>query len=77
MSISRKEFRGLGEYYASVMAKIFNGARPRDLDPVYKEPLKIAINLATAARIGYTPPRAILAVADEIYREIESGPMSP
>ena len=77
MSISRKEFRGLGEYYASVIAKIFNGARPRDLDPVYKEPLKIAINLATAARIGYTPPRAILAVADEIYREIESGPMSP
>lgn len=77
MSISRKDFSGLGNYYASVMAKIFNGARPRDLDPVYKEPLKIAINLETAERIGYTPPRAILSIADEIYREIESGPLSP
>lgn len=77
MSISRKDLRGLGTYYAHVIAKIFNGARPADLDPVYKEPLKIAINLATAARIGYNPPRAILAVADEIFREIESGPMSP
>jgi ABC-type uncharacterized transport system substrate-binding protein len=77
MSISRKDLRGLGNYYASVIAKVFNGARPGDLDQVYKEPLKIAINLATAERIGYTPPRAILAVADEVFREIQSGPMTP
>lgn len=76
MSISRRDLRGLGDFYAQAIAKVFNGARPGDLDQVYKEPLKIAINLETAARIGYTPPRAILAVADEIFREIESGPMS-
>ncbi len=55
------------------MAKILNGARPRQLDQVFEGPPKIAINLKTAQIIGYDPPVDVLGAADEIYQEIESN----
>jgi ABC-type uncharacterized transport system substrate-binding protein len=69
-SISISKFKYVGQFYAQTLAKILNGARPRDLPQLFQSPPKIAINLATAKRIGYDPPLDILGAADEIYQDI-------
>jgi ABC-type uncharacterized transport system substrate-binding protein len=68
LSIAQAGFKYVGRYTAEVIAKIFNGAKPRDLDQVFEDPPKIAINLKTAIEIGYDPPVDILGAADEIYQ---------
>lgn len=70
MSISRANFQYVGKFYAETMAKIFNGAKPRQLEQIYEDPPKIAINLKTAEIIGYDPPVDVLSAADEIFQEI-------
>lgn len=70
-SISRANFSYEGRFHAETMAKIFNGAKPRDLDQVFEEPISISINLKTAEAIGYEPPLDVMAIADEIYYKIE------
>ncbi|MCB1824761.1 MAG: hypothetical protein KDJ54_09400 [Candidatus Competibacteraceae bacterium] len=52
------------------MAKIFNGAKPRQLNQVFEEGPTIALNLKTAEIIGLYLKAEILAAADEIYQEI-------
>ena len=69
MSISQAEFKYIGQYYADTIAKIFNGAKPRQLSQFFEEPSKIAINLKTAEQIGYDPPIDILSAADEIFED--------
>lgn len=71
MSISQANFRYVGAFYADTVAKILNGAKPRQLVQVFESPPKIAINLATADAIGYEPPVDIIGAADEIFEEIE------
>lgn len=71
MSISRANFQYVGRFYAQTMAKIFNGAKPRDIGQLFEDPPKIAINLKTAELIGYDPPVDVLTAADEIFEEIE------
>ena len=71
MSISKADFKYVGQFYAETMAKIFNGAQPRELGQIFESPPKIAINLRTAEIIGYDPPVDVLGAADEIYQEIE------
>ena len=61
----------MGRFIAANAAQIFNGAKPRQLNQVFEEAQKIAINLKTAEMIGFDIHAAILAAADEIYREIE------
>jgi len=70
-SLSQAEFRYVGQFYAETMAKIFNGAKPRQLNQVFQDPPKIAINLKTAKIIGYDPPMEVLGIVDETYQEIE------
>jgi len=70
LSIARADFREVGRWHAAVAAKIFNGAKPRDLDQIFEDPKKIALNLKTALLIGYDPPVDVLGAADEIYEEI-------
>lgn len=72
LSISKVNFYYVGRFYAETMAKIFNGAKPRQLDQVFEHPPKIAINLKTAEIIGYDPPLDVLGAADEIFQEIQS-----
>lgn len=72
LSISQAGFKYLGRFQAEVIAKIFNGAKPRQLDQLFEDPPKIAINLKTAEIIGYDPPVDVLGAADEIYQEIET-----
>jgi len=69
MSISNSGFKYVGQFHASVIAKIFNGAKPRRLDQIFEGPPKVAINLKTAQLIGFDPPMVLLGAADELYRE--------
>jgi len=71
LSISQESFKYVGLFHADTMARIFNGAKPRQLTQLYEEPPKIAINLKTAEIIGYDPPVTILAAADEIFQTIK------
>jgi hypothetical protein len=61
-----------GRYFAAILAQVFNGAKPRQLDQVFEEAQNIAINLKTAEIIGFYLYADILAAADEIYTMIES-----
>jgi len=70
LSISVADFSGIGNFYATTIAKIFNGAKPRQLNQVFRNPPKFAINMETAKTIGYNPPIEVLSAADEIYYEI-------
>lgn len=70
MSTSTAGYRYVAAFHAETIAKILNGARPGQLNQVFREPPKIAINLKTAEIIGYDPPLVILGAADEIFHEI-------
>ena len=70
LSIARADFSEVGRWHAVVAAKIFNGAKPRDLNQIFEDPKKIALNIKTALLIGYDPPVDVLGAADEIYEEI-------
>jgi ABC-type uncharacterized transport system substrate-binding protein len=73
MSIAASGYHDIGLWYAENMAKIFNGAKPRDLNQVFEDPNVVAINLETANRIGYEPPQSILDIADIVYDTIYRG----
>lgn len=70
MSVSNDEgYRAQGLYDATKIARILNGAKPRDLKQEFSDPLNIAINMKTARMIGYEVPGGILRIAHEIYDE--------
>jgi len=74
LSIAQAGFSYVGRFHAETVAKIFNGAKPRDLPQKWNAPPKIAINLKTAEIIGFDPPFDILAAADETYETIAPIP---
>lgn len=72
MSMSRKNgFKSAGRYFAALVAQIFNGAKPRELNQVFEEEQNLAVNLKTAEIIGFYLYADIIAAADEIYRDIK------
>jgi ABC-type uncharacterized transport system substrate-binding protein len=71
-SLSQAGFKYVGQFHAETFAKVFNGAKPRELDQIFEEPKKISINLKTAVAIGYDPPVDVLGAADEIFEDVES-----
>jgi len=72
LSIARDRFVAVGIYHAEIMAQILNGAKPRELNQIFKDPKTIAVNIKTAETIGYIIPLAFLKVTDEIYPEVKS-----
>ncbi len=70
LSLSQASYKYVGEFNAKVMAKVFNGAKPRQLEQLFEAPPKIAINLKTAEIIGFNPPVDVMLAADEIYHDI-------
>ncbi|RJQ60515.1 MAG: ABC transporter substrate-binding protein [Desulfobacteraceae bacterium] len=75
MSLSQQEgYKFIGIFNAENMAKVFNGAKPRQLNQIFETPPKIAINIKTAEIIGYNPPVDVMLAADEIYQEIVLPP---
>lgn len=71
LSISHANFKYIGQYHAKLMAKVFNGAKPRQLEQIFEGPPKVAINLKTAQLIGFDPPMVLLGAADEIFKKIK------
>lgn len=69
-SLSQARYKYIGQFHAKTFAKVFNGAKPNQLDQLFQEPPKIAINLATAELIGFDLPLVLLGAADEIFKEI-------
>ena len=72
MSLSNPKFKYVGKFHAKNMAKILNGAKPRQLEQTFAGPVKVAFNLETAKRIEFGAPMVLLGVADEIYTKIEA-----
>ena len=71
MSMARGGFNSVGFFHAETIARIFNGAKPRDLPQIFEDKARIALNLKTAQQIDWDPPIDILGAADEIYDHIE------
>lgn len=67
LSLAQADVSYVGLFHAETMARIFHGAKPRELSQVWIDPPKIALNLATARSIGFDPPVDILLAADEVY----------
>lgn len=67
MSLAQAGYSYVGLFHAETIARVFNGAKPRQLSQVWIDPAKIALNLDTARRIGFDPPVDILLAADEVY----------
>ena len=70
VSLSQAGFRYVGEFHAQTIAQVLNGAMPNQLDQLFEEPPKIAINMKTAEVIGFNPPVVLLGATDEIFNEI-------
>ena len=75
MGIAREDYQPLGNFYAETIAGVFNGSKPRDLAQIYKEPLKLAINLEAAKLLGYDIPPNVKKIADILYDRIDRAPM--
>ncbi|HUH59402.1 MAG TPA: ABC transporter substrate binding protein [Candidimonas sp.] len=71
LSLAQADLSYVGLFHAETIARVFHGAKPRQLSQLWIDPPKIALNLATARRIGFDPPVDILLAADEVY---ESAP---
>jgi len=65
-----RDWQGLGRFHADIMAKIFNGAKPRDLPMIYEETNKLAINLKTAEMIGFKPDEELMSLVSNVYTEL-------
>ncbi|MBU1181695.1 MAG: hypothetical protein KKF00_05925 [Proteobacteria bacterium] len=70
LSISRDKFVTVGKYHAEIMARIFNGAKPRELNQIFMDPKTIVVNIKTAEIIGYVIPPAFLKVTDKVYNGV-------
>jgi len=73
LSIARAGFKYIARFHAETIARIFNGAKPRDLEQFFEDPPRIAINLKTAQIIGYDPGVDILGSSDEVFESIASA----
>ena len=74
MSLSQAGFSDVGRFHAETIARVFNGAKPRDLEQRWYAPAKLAINLETARLIGYQPNVDTMLAADQVYeRTLKPG----
>jgi ABC-type uncharacterized transport system substrate-binding protein len=69
LSLSEADYTYIGLFYAETIARILNGAQPRQLNQIWTDPEKFALNLATARAIGFDPPVDVLLAADELFGE--------
>jgi ABC-type uncharacterized transport system substrate-binding protein len=70
-SVSRGGFKAVGRFHAEVMARVFNGEKPRAIDQIFEDPKLIAVNTKVAQMIGYQIPGSILHIADIVYDNID------
>ena len=56
-----------GRFVAHLIRALMEGVRPRDLPQLLRSPMLLAINVNTAARIGWNPSLEVLLIVDEFY----------
>ena len=61
------------QYYAEITAKIFNGVKPESQMQNLPIDNHLAINCASAKKIGFKIPRTLLGVAKQSYLNINTG----
>lgn len=71
LSVARGDTTAIGLFQATILAEVLNGARPGDLNQVFEEPKRIAVNLETARRIGYDLPPGLVKSANQVFEHIE------
>ncbi|OUD15394.1 hypothetical protein TPSD3_02375 [Thioflexithrix psekupsensis] len=74
MGMTDVSYKEVGFFHASTMAKIFNGAKPRQLNQEFPNPYRLAINVETERQIGFQFPDSILMMVDEVYTDIRTVP---
>ena len=69
ISVAKTDFGGLGKFYAETIARVINGAKPRDLKQIHEEPVKIIFNTETAIKISLKPElfKLLSDTAEEMY----------
>ncbi len=71
MSMAQPEYYHLYVFWAQIIAKVLNGALPRQLPQVLEDPHNIAVNLQAARMLGFDFPLEVLGGAEVIYETIE------
>lgn len=67
--ISMAGIKRSGAYNAKKIARILDGAKPRQLPQIFENIPSIAVNLRTSALIGYDVSIDIIAGSDEVYTD--------
>ena len=70
LGLSTHDFGPVGNFLASNIIRVLQGASPRSLPMVHRVEPRLAVNLETARRIGFHFPVDVLVTADEIYDAI-------
>ncbi len=65
-----QKWEELGRFHAETIARILNGAKPRDLPQIFEYKARIAINLKTAEQIGFQPDNELLSQTDMVFTTI-------
>ncbi|MDR2051049.1 MAG: ABC transporter substrate-binding protein [Deltaproteobacteria bacterium] len=68
MSVAQSDLVDEGRFSAALLEEILNGKKPRSLSQRFESTLSLAVNLRTAALIGWNIPLEILAAVDEFYK---------
>ena len=71
MALSKDSYGPLGFFQAETIAKIFNGAKPGELNQIFEDLNTLVINTKTAEIIGFDIPSGLLRVSDRVFTEIE------
>lgn len=74
MSVARSDFDGIGQFGASVIARLANGEKLAEMRQIYFDTPTIAWNLSVANRMGYRPAMSALLAADNIYTSLGAVP---
>ena len=74
LSVAAPDINLLGKFHAETIAKVINGAKPRELDQIFELPMKSAFNAATGKKIELKSEIYDLLMRSslEIYKETES-----
>ena len=72
MALSKNDYGPLGLFQAETMAKIFNGAKPGELNQIFEDLNTLMINTKTAEIVEFKIPNSLLRISDRVFNEIES-----
>jgi ABC-type uncharacterized transport system substrate-binding protein len=67
MSMAQDSYADIGMFHAKAIARIFHGAKPRELSQIWSDPPSIVLNFQTMREIGFDPPVDVLLAVDTLY----------